>query len=89
MELLQIFRSQERLSEDTGVEEQLRTLLVSVGWSSKVSNELGFSEERIDTVTLASQAYEIPSEEVRKELDYPETVSGSSSSSSDSPYAGG
>jgi hypothetical protein len=88
VELLQIFRSAQRQPAETEDEEQLRTLLVSVRWSSKVSNELSFSEERIDTVTLASQAFEIPSAEMRVELDYPDPASASSSSS-DSPYAGG
>jgi PIN domain len=84
VELRQIFRSAQRQTAETEDEDQLRTLLVSVGWSSKVSNELGFSEERIETVTLASQAFEIPSAEMRVELDYSDPASGSSSSS-DSP----
>ncbi len=88
VELLQIFRSVPRNPEDTEEEDQLRVVLVNVRWSSRVSNELRFSDELIDTVALASQAFEIPSAEVRTELDYPDPASASSSSS-DSPYAGG
>jgi len=73
-----------RNPEDTEEEDQLRVVLVNVRWSSKVSSELGFSDERIDTVALVSQAFEIPSAEVRAELNYPDPASGSSSSS-DSP----